>query len=154
MFRFFFSFTFARGQWVWIKPQKNSEFATPIGCQIIKFDRGKALVRFNEKEECWIKPDQIIKSMHITSVYGVEDMISLGDINECAILRNLRIRYDNKQIYVSRFENCVIITFISFCDILNFIHKMRFFLLYTSHRHILEQRLLQSIHTKIYTFIQ
>lgn len=45
---------------------------------------------------------QIIKSMHISSVFGVEDMISLGDINECAILRNLRIRYKDKQIYVRK----------------------------------------------------
>lgn len=49
-----------KGQWVWIKPQKNSEFATPIGCQIVRFDRGKALIRNDEDEESWIKPDQVI----------------------------------------------------------------------------------------------
>lgn len=103
-----------------------------MGCQILRFDRGKALVRNDDGDESWIKPDQvrnsiefrelhsrgratgvssicikflqIIKSMHITSVYGVEDMITLGDINECAILRNLRIRYKEHQIYVSGVE--------------------------------------------------
>lgn len=48
-----------QGQWVWIKPQKNSEFATPCGCQIIRFDRGKALIRNDDGEETWIKPDQV-----------------------------------------------------------------------------------------------
>lgn len=56
---FSFSFFFVKGQWVWIKPQKNSEFATPSGCQIIRFDRGKALIRNDDGEEAWIKPDQV-----------------------------------------------------------------------------------------------
>lgn len=57
LFHFFFAI---KGQWVWIKPQKNSEFALPIGCQIVRFDRGKALIRNDEDEESWIKPDQVI----------------------------------------------------------------------------------------------
>lgn len=48
-----------KGQWVWIKPPKVSEFATPIGCQIIRFDRGKVLIRNDDGHESWIKPDQV-----------------------------------------------------------------------------------------------
>lgn len=50
-----------KGQWVWIKPPKVSEFATPIGCQIIRFDRGKVLIRNDDGDESWIKPDQVSK---------------------------------------------------------------------------------------------
>ncbi|XP_059618501.1 unconventional myosin-VIIa-like isoform X2 [Phlebotomus argentipes] len=87
------------GDWVWIKPPSNGEFDIPIGCKIVRTDRGKTLVCDDDDQESWVNSDQVLKGMHLSSQKGVEDMITLGDLHEHAILRNLHLRYKKREIY-------------------------------------------------------
>ena len=99
---------------------------------VVKFsDAGQLQLHDDEGEEHWVssKNASKIKIMHITSVQGVEDMVSprslslcasarncgereieclslrpqihLGDLHEAGILHNLLLRYQQKCIYVS-----------------------------------------------------
>ena len=44
---------------------------------------------------------EVVMSMHTTSVEGVDDMATLGDLHEAAILYNIQQRYCKDTIYVS-----------------------------------------------------
>lgn len=94
-----------QGEWVWVQPKAVGEFEIPYGARVVRTDPGKVLVRDDDGREEWVPTDRVLRAMHITSQQGVEDMITLGDLHEHAILRNLCMRYNEKQIYVSYRNN-------------------------------------------------
>lgn len=93
--------TYIQGDYIWIEPISGVEFDVAIGAQVISAEGRRIAVRDDDGHEHWLQPDRRIKAMHTTSIHGVEDMISLGDLHEAGILRNLLIRYNENLIYVS-----------------------------------------------------
>ncbi|OQV23320.1 Myosin-VIIa [Hypsibius exemplaris] len=92
------------GEHVWIEPaeklEKRGEFDVAVGAVVVSSDATGILVRDDDKKEQRIDPQKrILRKMHISSEEGVEDMISLGDLHEAGILRNLLIRYKRNLIY-------------------------------------------------------
>ena len=78
------------------------EFDVALGARVIARPEGNRIqVIDDDGQEQWLSPERRIKTMHPTSIGGVEDMIGLGDLNEAGILRNLLIRYNGDKIYVS-----------------------------------------------------
>jgi len=87
---------------VWVKPQNTtSEFAVPFGARIVRTEKTQTLVCDDRNKQFWVPAGDVLKAMHITSQEGVEDMITLGDLQEYTILRNLQNRYAKQLIYVS-----------------------------------------------------
>lgn len=81
-------------------------------------------VKDDDGVEQWLSAERRIKAMHASSVQGVEDMISLGDLHEAGILRNLLIRYNDNLIYVSllmdfqiKLQKFIDLCFIIFVDL-------------------------------------
>lgn len=90
-----------QGDYIWIEPVSGREFDVAIGARVLAAEGRRIRVRDDDGQEQWLPPERRIKAMHATSVHGVEDMISLGDLHEAGILRNLLIRYNDNLIYVS-----------------------------------------------------
>ncbi|XP_026757270.2 myosin-VIIa isoform X2 [Galleria mellonella] len=88
-----------RGDYIWIEPVSGREFDVAIGARVLAAEGRRIRVRDDDGQEQWLPPERRIKAMHATSVHGVEDMISLGDLHEAGILRNLLIRYNENLIY-------------------------------------------------------
>lgn len=97
----FFQFEILKGDYVWLDPVQQGEFAVAIGAKVQLSDSGRIKVVDDDGREHWLDGKRQMRHMHPTSVEGVEDMISLGDLNEAGILRNLFIRYMDHIIYVS-----------------------------------------------------
>ncbi|XP_063701160.1 unconventional myosin-VIIa-like [Culicoides brevitarsis] len=90
------------GDWVWIRPEEsqNLESTVIFAAQIVHIDKkGLMLVKDDDKKEHWIKQKCVLKPLHQSSLNEVDDMISLGDLSEFSILRNLHLRYQKKKIY-------------------------------------------------------
>jgi len=90
-----------QGDYIWIEPVTGREFDVAIGARVVSAEGRRIQVKDDDTKEQWLTPERRIKAMHATSVQGVEDMISLGDLHEAGILRNLLIRYNENLIYVS-----------------------------------------------------
>lgn len=88
-----------RGDYIWIEPVSIREFDVAIGARVLAAEGRRIRVKDDDGQEQWLPPERRIKAMHATSVHGVEDMISLGDLHEAGILRNLLIRYNDNLIY-------------------------------------------------------
>uniref|UniRef100_A0A3Q1FDI1 Unconventional myosin-VIIb-like n=1 Tax=Acanthochromis polyacanthus TaxID=80966 RepID=A0A3Q1FDI1_9TELE len=85
------------GDFVWV----DSGAGVPLGAEVKVTDTGQLRLIDDEGKEHKInkKNEGSIRPMHPTSVKGVDDMISIGDLNEAGLLRNLLVRHKEGIIY-------------------------------------------------------
>ncbi|XP_069473976.1 unconventional myosin-VIIb [Ambystoma mexicanum] len=90
-----------KGDHVWLDAPPGSEHKVPIGAVVKDSETGQVLLVDDEGKEHWIRANNLssVHSMHPSSAQGVEDMISLGDLNEAGIVHNLLIRHRERNIY-------------------------------------------------------
>lgn len=90
-----------KGDHVWLQDPRQNHKLVPIGAYVTIADSGKLQLRDDEGNDHWLNKEVAsnLRTMHISSVQGVEDMIHLGDLHEAGILRNLLIRYNENLIY-------------------------------------------------------
>lgn len=86
---------------VWLKPQGSTEFDIPVAVKLLNSSGDKIEVKDDDGKKIIANIKDILKPLHATSRFGVEDMITLGELQEYTILRNLHLRYNQQLIYVS-----------------------------------------------------
>ncbi|XP_046961515.1 myosin-VIIa-like [Vanessa cardui] len=85
--------------YVWLQPENKSEFDIPFAVKVLNSSGGKLQVKDDNGEVFSTAATNVIKPLHSTSIRSVEDMITLGELQEYTILRNLHIRYNQQLIY-------------------------------------------------------
>uniref|UniRef100_A0A0X3P9S8 Myosin-VIIa n=1 Tax=Schistocephalus solidus TaxID=70667 RepID=A0A0X3P9S8_SCHSO len=89
----------AKGDYIWIKPTNRGEFSVPVGARVLEVKNGSYLIQDDDGNTFNIDGDTECHLMHPSSVKSMPDMIALGELTECGILRNLYLRYQENQIY-------------------------------------------------------
>ncbi|CAH0700789.1 unnamed protein product [Spodoptera exigua] len=84
---------------VWLKPIGKTEFDVPIAVKVLKSAGDKIEVKDHDGNVFSTSIQNVLKPLHSTSVQGVEDMITLGELQEYTILHNLHMRYSKQLIY-------------------------------------------------------
>ncbi|CAL8085899.1 unnamed protein product [Calicophoron daubneyi] len=87
------------GDHIWLPPQTVSEFNVSIGAVVREILQDCYIVEDDDGKKLRVSVDADMKLMHPSSIEGVQDMISLGELNEGGIVRNLHIRYKENEIY-------------------------------------------------------
>ncbi|KAI5635399.1 myosin head (motor domain) domain-containing protein [Phthorimaea operculella] len=84
---------------VWLKPEGRTEYDIPIAVKILSSSGDTIQVKDDDGKVFSTSSRNVLKPLHATSKTGVEDMITLGELQEYTILRNLHIRYNQQLIY-------------------------------------------------------
>ncbi|CAF1590335.1 unnamed protein product, partial [Didymodactylos carnosus] len=87
------------GDHVWVDVRNGGEFSVEIGAKVVATQAGQIILVDDNGQELQFPIQTKFRSMHISSIEGVDDMILLGDLKESAILHNLHMRYKDNNIY-------------------------------------------------------
>lgn len=86
---------FAAGSWVWL--EHDEEAFIPV--QMVSSKGDKIIARASTGETFELDTNQNYPEVHASSLTHVENMVSMEELSEAAILHNLRLRYSENQIY-------------------------------------------------------
>ncbi|KAJ8004412.1 hypothetical protein DPEC_G00135450 [Dallia pectoralis] len=93
---------FVEGARVWLRDKEQLLPATVSSCS---HDDGTLVLTADYGEVVYVQQSELnrdkVFAMHPSSILGVEDMSSLGELHEAAIMHNLNLRYQKDNIYTN-----------------------------------------------------